>query len=122
MAQSDSHPEHEHLREQILQRIAQLKDEIAGKTDEVKGLSRFLGDHLDSEEQALDDALADVDSAEIQRDLTELRDARRALAQIDSGTYGICARCSEPIPVARLKAQPLASYCIGCQQAVESAA
>lgn len=121
MARPDSHPEHEQLREQILQRIAQLKDEISGKVDEVKGLSRFLGDHLESAEQAMDDALADVDSAEIQRDVTELRDARRALAQLDSGTYGICGRCSEPIPVARLQAQPLATYCIGCQEAVEKA-
>lgn len=37
-----------------------------------------------------------------------------ALARIDAGTYGICARCGEPIGEGRLAARPAASVCVCC--------
>jgi DnaK suppressor protein len=43
-----------------------------------------------------------------------------ALLRINSGEYGICLQCEEPIAFARLQAQPYASLCIGCQSAIES--
>ncbi|MGH1359347.1 MAG: TraR/DksA family transcriptional regulator [Burkholderiaceae bacterium] len=115
-----NHAEPDGLRERIDQRIEQLRSEIASKVDEVKGLSRFLGDQSGTEDQVFDDAIADVDSAEIQRDLTELRQARSALSKLNAGTYGYCDQCSEPIPAARLLAQPLAANCIECQSSVEA--
>ncbi len=39
----------------------------------------------------------------------------RALAKIDSGTYGICEQCGQPIPKARLKAVPYATLCVACK-------
>lgn len=42
------------------------------------------------------------------------------LLRINSGEYGICLQCEEPIAFARLQAQPYASLCIGCQSAIES--
>ena len=41
----------------------------------------------------------------------------RALARMDSGTYGICSRCGKPIEKARLKALPYADLCIKGAQA-----
>jgi DnaK suppressor protein len=41
----------------------------------------------------------------------------RALARMDSGTYGICSRCGKPIEKARLKALPYADLCIKDAQA-----
>ncbi len=38
-----------------------------------------------------------------------------ALARIDDGTYGVCAGCGEEIAVKRLKARPVAKYCIDCK-------
>ena len=38
-----------------------------------------------------------------------------ALTKIDSGTYGTCERCGQPIPRARLKAMPSAALCVGCK-------
>lgn len=50
-----------------------------------------------------------------------LADARRELEELDAaaqriedGTYGVCARCDNPIGEARLDALPGARTCIGC--------
>ena len=42
-----------------------------------------------------------------------------ALARLDDGTYGRCARCGRDIPSARLEALPWAAHCIECQGAVD---
>jgi DnaK suppressor protein len=41
----------------------------------------------------------------------------RALAKMDEGTYGICARCGKPIEKARLKALPYVDLCLKDAQA-----
>ena len=43
-----------------------------------------------------------------------------ALRRLDEGSYGICERCGNPIPDARLEAIPTARYDAACQSAVES--
>lgn len=42
-----------------------------------------------------------------------------ALQRIDSGEFGYCQQCDEPIAFARLQAQPFASLCLDCQSASE---
>ena len=44
----------------------------------------------------------------------ELSQARAALARLDAGTYGRCARCGDDIAPARLAAVPFATMCAGC--------
>ena len=39
----------------------------------------------------------------------------RALAKIDSGTYGVCEQCGQQIPDARLQALPQAALCVACK-------
>lgn len=46
--------------------------------------------------------------------LKEIAQIKHALHQIDEGTYGICTKCGEKIPKARLKAIPYATNCTGC--------
>ncbi|WP_328417545.1 TraR/DksA C4-type zinc finger protein [Micromonospora sp. NBC_00389] len=50
-----------------------------------------------------------------------LEAARRRLAELDvalqrvnAGTYGVCERCSRPIPAERLVARPSARTCVAC--------
>lgn len=38
----------------------------------------------------------------------------RALARLEEGTYGQCARCDQPIDQERLTIDPAAPYCIRC--------
>lgn len=43
-----------------------------------------------------------------------LQEVESALARVDSGSYGRCEKCSEPIPIERLEARPTATTCLGC--------
>ena len=40
----------------------------------------------------------------------------RALAKIESGEFGTCEECSEPISVKRLEARPETTLCIKCKE------
>lgn len=43
-----------------------------------------------------------------------------ALARLDAGTYGACARCGQPIGAERLAALPYATLCLRCKQESEA--
>ena len=45
-----------------------------------------------------------------------LTDINGALERIDSGEFGICLECEEPISPKRLAAVPWAAYCLRCQE------
>ena len=45
---------------------------------------------------------------------TLLAECDAALARIEAGTYGLCERCSQPIPPDRLDAFPYARHCVRC--------
>jgi RNA polymerase-binding transcription factor len=47
---------------------------------------------------------------------TNLRDVEAALERMDTGTYGVCVRCGNPISAERLEALPWAALCIDCKQ------
>ena len=68
----------------------------------------------DSEEQATemqDDATLEGEGALVER---EIGSVKRALARIEDGTYGECARCGEQIAPERLEVRPEAALCIDC--------
>lgn len=70
--------------------------------------------HPDSAEQAIeteDDASLEGQGMLVSR---EIASVKRALARIEDGTYGECARCGSDIPMARLEARPEAALCIDC--------
>jgi DnaK suppressor protein len=45
-----------------------------------------------------------------------LRDVERALAKMETGTYGTCERCGQPISLERLEALPWAELGNDCKQ------
>jgi DnaK suppressor protein len=55
-----------------------------------------------------------------QRGKEEIEEIDTALQRIEDGTYGICADCGAHIGMARLKAIPAASLCIGCANSRET--
>ena len=55
------------------------------------------------------------------REKTFLKKIDLALAKIESGTFGICEECGEPISVKRLEARPETTLCIRCKEDQERA-
>lgn len=51
-------------------------------------------------------------------DYAQLRLIEEALDRLDSGDYGRCLACEEPIPPKRLRAVSWARYCVACQDTV----
>jgi RNA polymerase-binding transcription factor DksA len=48
-----------------------------------------------------------------------LAESNAALDRIDAGTFGLCERCFQEIPTARLDAFPYARFCIACSRMSE---
>lgn len=55
--------------------------------------------------------------ANLDRDTRTLAEVEAALHSIEAGSYGICARCAEPISDARLHALPWTRLCLECASA-----
>jgi len=77
-----------------------------------------------------DDLMDEVDlaSSELNQSVSlRLRDRERillhkielALSKIESGTFGVCDACEEPIEVKRLEARPVAELCVRCKEQQE---
>jgi DnaK suppressor protein len=73
-------------------------------------------DQLEEIQAALQRALA---VCNLDREFTQLRDARAALRRIEDGSFGTCQECDEDIHSKRLAAVPWATFCIQCQEAVD---
>jgi len=50
-----------------------------------------------------------------------MKDIEAALRRIEVADCGYCEECGEPIPMARLKANPTATLCVDCQHELETA-
>jgi DnaK suppressor protein len=49
-----------------------------------------------------------------------IRKIKKALANLENGTFGICEICEEEIHIERLKARPVTSHCIACKTKMEA--
>jgi RNA polymerase-binding transcription factor len=107
---------------------SQLAAEAEELRDEIDKAESDIADRLgDSVSDAGDDQ-ADVGAKTYEREhelsLTYnardlLAQTERALARIESGTYGSCESCGQPIGKARLQAFPRATLCVSCKQREE---
>ena len=81
-------------------------------------LSSAAGDqHLADHASELFDREVD-DSLEVNAEQL-VHEIDLAVARIDAGTYGTCARCAREIPEERLEAVPYATLCVECRRLEE---
>jgi DnaK suppressor protein len=115
----------------IVELRQRLEDDLARVEADIAELDRHERESQSDAtgENVYRDHMADQGSATFERELDMtfeanerdlLGEIRAALARMDAGTYGTCARCSAEIPAARLEAVPTASLCIKCKEAEES--
>ena len=69
----------------------------------------------DGDDETQRDAEREVDFARTDRNAVELAEIDAALARLESGSYGDCADCGEPIALARLRSAPQALRCVDCE-------
>ena len=108
--------------EKILRaRYAQLQEEVrtALENSGNQELQEIAGRVRDAGEESLAMLIADLNLTRLNQLSNEARAIERALLEIDSGGYGICNVCGQPIGYARLKAQPTAVLCIDDQRKQE---
>jgi RNA polymerase-binding protein DksA len=75
----------------------------------------LAGPAPDAGDESVATLIADLDQADLGRDLSELRAIEAARTRLSDGSYGICADCGGDIGYERLKATPSALRCIACQ-------
>ena len=78
----------------------------SGETGELSDYDQHTGD------VGTETFLRERDLAIEGNEQTILRLIEIALQKIEDGTYGVCERCGEAIPAARLEAIPYTPYCI----------
>ena len=71
---------------------------------------------------SLDNQSYHIDLTIKQRGVKEerLAEINAALQRMDSGKYGICEECGDPIGIKRLEACPQATLCIDCKVLAEN--
>ena len=105
-------------RREILHNVSEIEDEALRKSRlDASGDLSSMPIHMadlgtDNYEQEFVLGLMDGE----RRLLHEIDDA---LVRIEEGTYGICEGTGEPIPKARLEAQPWARYCVEYARKIE---
>ena len=99
------------LRQTLLQKRADVLSSLGVKFDTLARMGRVA-----DEDQA---QISHEEFISLRRNLVqyeELRLVEEALDRLNSGGYGVCQECEEPIAPKRLEAVPWARYCIRCQE------
>lgn len=102
-------PEHDALRKQLENRLTRLLHRV-GK---IEGDLRQTHDpHWKERATELenDEVLEGLD----EMTLREIEQIRTAVERIESGSYGTCTTCGQPIGTERLVAVPSAITCVAC--------
>ena len=107
------------LERALTARARTLRGEVSEKLGEAADDAGGMNAGGDYGDQAFASGESSLDLAEAGRDIAELRGIDAALRAISEGSYGFCVTCGDEIPEARLRAQPLALRCVGCQERAE---
>ena len=107
------------LRLRLLLRRRELVREVHSHVDAARTAGGFEGRADPGGEDHAQTQQAELDLAEAARDSAELAAIDTALARMALGEYGLCALCGQPVPQARLEANPHALHCIACATAAE---
>lgn len=110
-----SPPSHSDLQQVLLARRAELRQQLARlAADQARTAEPLSPDFAEQATQRENDEVIDAlhESAH-----GELMAVERAIERFDSGSYGRCTRCGNPIAAERLHAVPHASRCSHCADA-----
>lgn len=109
------------LKEDLRKEKEAIESELSGftvKNPVVKDDYQALFPKADQSD-TLDEQAHNVTEYEQGRELEQslelrLREINETLGKIETGAFGVCHKCKSPIEENRLKAQPVAKFCINC--------
>ena len=105
------------LRDERKKVVVDIEKQIGQELD--VGITPKLDSALDVGDWSTLDLGDSVDYSILEMRYKTFKDIGEAFGRLEAGTYGICESCSEEIPLARLKAEPFARYCVPCQSKLE---
>ena len=104
---------HKAIDRRIAELLRELQDDAARvRADRVEDLA---GSARDSGDESVATLIAELDRADLGRDLSELRALEAAQQRIADGSYGSCVDCGGDIGYERLQVNPAALRDIRCQ-------
>ncbi len=105
-------------KQQIEKRLADKLAELTGKTDRRSELKAERLNDPDEETRLRQDL--DVAVSVINTDWETAKAVEQALNLLETGEYGICQECGDPINPKRLEAIPWTTLCVSCKEAHDS--
>jgi DnaK suppressor protein len=105
-------PERNEIREKIELFLQKLEEDIT----ELKDLTKPIPPENAYGRLSRLDAINNksVNDAALRKNIKRKEKLDRALQRIEGSEFGICTRCKEPIPIARLMVMPEAMRCVKC--------
>lgn len=107
----------EDLRKKLLAERQRLLEEYRHEVGTAQEIEVERGEDL--ADLAAVEADRDRLFSQSERDRQTLRRIDEALERMEAGTYGLCLRTAEPIPLERLRLIPWARYVEGVQERIE---
>ena len=106
---------------ELYERLKKEKAELSGKLEQLitrgqPSLERKEGSPFGKREEEADEASELEKRLALEERLREsLNEVEHALQKYETGTYGLCDSCGQPIEEGRLEAIPQASLCLSCK-------
>lgn len=113
----------ERFRQQLLEERSRVEHALSFLHEDNQGTMAE-----ESGEPGIDQHIADSATVTLERQIDDslelneqhvLQEIDAALVRIDTGSFGTCEHCHQPIPEERLEALPHARFCIACQRSLE---
>ena len=112
---SDKKHEIELIKHKLIERAKELEEKLSALSGE-----KLTDDEVqDPGDQALSSTMESLRSSFQNSETEEFKRIRKALDQIEQGTYGTCVDCAESISLKRLTIYPTAQRCLACKEMFE---
>lgn len=109
----------EHYKQLLMAELRRHAKQV--NDDQAAALDAAGEDAKESADLATRDVIQELSLKLGDQESQMVADIDQALLRIEEGSFGVCARCGEPIDERRLEAVPTARYDAECQTAIEAA-
>ena len=109
----------EHFKQLLLAELRRHAQNV--NDDQAAALDAAGEDAKESADLSMKDVTQEISLKLGDQESQMVADIDQALLRIEEGSYGMCARCGQPIDERRLEAMPTARYDAECQAFMEEA-